>query len=87
MENIEFFQDELSLAGEIAVSHKNNILTDRISLQISGRKQISAQPVVNGTTVQCVVCPIGPANQLIVLLIDGFQDLIGGPRCIFDSYE
>ena len=51
MENIEFFQDELSLAGEIAVSHKNNILTDRISLQISGRKQISAQPVVNGTTV------------------------------------
>ena len=52
MENIEFFQDELSLAGEIAVSHKNNILTDRIFLQISGRKQISAQQVINGTTVQ-----------------------------------
>ena len=52
MENIEFLQAQLSLAGEIAVSHKNNILTDRIFLQISGRKQISAQPVINGTTVQ-----------------------------------
>ena len=51
MENIEFLQAQLSLAGEIAVSHKNNILTDRIFLQISGRKQISAQPVINGTTV------------------------------------
>ena len=44
MENIESLQAQLSLAGEIAVSHKNNILTDRIFLQISGRKQISAQP-------------------------------------------
>ena len=52
MENIESLQAQLSLAGEIAVSHKNNILTDRIFLQISGRKQISAQPVINGTTVQ-----------------------------------
>ena len=51
MENIESLQAQLSLAGEIAVSHKNNILTDRIFLQISGRKQISAQPVINGTTV------------------------------------
>ena len=54
MENIESLQAQLSLAGEIAVSHKNNILTDRIFLQISGRKQISAQPVVNGTTVFCM---------------------------------
>ena len=52
MENIESLQAQLSLAGEIAVSHKNNILTDRIFLQISGRKQISAQQVINGTTVQ-----------------------------------
>ena len=51
MENIESLQAQLSLAGEIAVSHKNNILTDRIFLQISGRKQISAQTVENGTTV------------------------------------
>ena len=51
MESIEFFHYQLSLAREIAVSHKNNILTDRIFLQISGRKQISAQPVINGTTV------------------------------------
>ena len=51
MENIESLQAQLSLAGEIAVSHKNNILTDRIFLQISGRKQISAQQVINGTTV------------------------------------
>ena len=51
MENIEFSPIQLSLAGEIAVSHKNNILTDRIILQISGRKQISAQTVINGTTV------------------------------------
>ena len=51
MENIEFFHYQLSLAREIAVSHKNYILTDRIFLQISGRKQISAQPVINGTTV------------------------------------
>ena len=58
MENIESLQAQLSLAGEIAVSHKNDILTDRIFLQISGRKQISAQQasaqqVINGTTVQC----------------------------------
>ena len=46
MENIESLQAQLSLAGEIAVSHKNNILTDRIFLQISGRKQISAQHTV-----------------------------------------
>ena len=52
MENIESLQAQLSLAGEIAVSHKNNILTDRIFLQISGRKQISAQQVINGTTVK-----------------------------------
>ena len=51
MENIEFLQAQLSLAGEIAVNHKNNILTDKIFLQISGRKQISAQSVINGTTV------------------------------------
>ena len=55
MENIESLQAQLSLAGEIAVSHKNNILTDRIFLQISGRKQISAQPVINGTTVHAVL--------------------------------
>ena len=53
MENIEFSHVQLSLAGEIAVSHKNNILTDRIFLQISDRKQISAQQVINGTTVLC----------------------------------
>ena len=52
MENIEFSPIQLSLAGEISVSQKNNILTDRIILQISVRKQISAQPVINGTTVQ-----------------------------------
>ena len=51
MENIEFSPIQLSLAGEISVSQKNNILTDRIILQISGRKQISAQTVINGTTV------------------------------------
>ena len=51
MENIEFLQTQLSLAGEIAVNHKNNILTDKIFLQISGRKQFSAQPVINETTV------------------------------------
>ena len=55
MENIESLQAQLSLAGEIAVSHKNNILTDRIFLQISGRKQISAQQVINGTTVLTVL--------------------------------
>ena len=51
MENIEFSPIQLSLAGEISVSQKNNILTDRIILQISGRKQISAQTVIDGTTV------------------------------------
>ena len=51
MENIEFSHVQLSLAREISVSQKNNIFTDRIFLQISGRKQISAQPVINGTTV------------------------------------
>ena len=51
MENIEFSHVQLSLAREISVSQKNNILTDRIFLPISGRKQISAQPVINGTTV------------------------------------
>ena len=55
MENIEFLHAQLSLAREIAVSHKYNILNDRIFLQISGRKQISAQPVINGTTVQSAV--------------------------------
>ena len=53
MENIESSHVQLSLAGEISVSQKNNILTDRIILQISGRKQISAQTVINGTTVEC----------------------------------
>ena len=53
MENIEFLHAQLSLARKIAVSHKYNILNDRIFLQISGRKQISAQPVINGTTVPC----------------------------------
>ena len=52
MENIEFSHIQLSLAGEISVSQKNDIFTDRIILQISGRRQISAQTVVNGTTVQ-----------------------------------
>ena len=52
MENIEFSHVELSLAREISVTQKNNILTDRIILQISGRKEISAQTVINGTTVQ-----------------------------------
>ena len=52
MENIEFSHVQLSLAREISVIQKNNILTDRIILQISGRKQISAQTVINGTTVQ-----------------------------------
>ena len=52
MENIEFSHVQLSLAREISVSQKNNILTDRIILQISGRKQISAQTVINGTTVE-----------------------------------
>ena len=49
MENIEFLcaQSQSSLAGEIAVSHKNNILADRIFLLISGRKQISAQPLIS----------------------------------------
>ena len=51
MENIEFLDVQLSLAREIPVSQKNNILTDKIILQISGRKQISAQTVINGTTV------------------------------------
>ena len=53
MENIEFSHVQLSLAGEISVSQKNDILTDRIIVQISGRRQISAQTVINGTTVQC----------------------------------
>ena len=52
MENIEFSHIQLSLAGEISVSQKNDIFTDRIILQISGRRQISAQTVINGTTVQ-----------------------------------
>jgi hypothetical protein len=51
MENFEFLHDQLSIARENSVTQKSNILTDRIFLQISGRKQISAQPVVNGTTV------------------------------------
>ena len=51
MENIEFLHAQLSLARKIAVNHKNNILNDRIFLQISGKKQISAQPVIIGTTV------------------------------------
>ena len=51
MENIEFSHVQLSLAGETSVSQKNTILTDRINLKISGRKQISAQTVINGTTV------------------------------------
>jgi hypothetical protein len=55
MENIEFSHVQLSLAREISASQKNNILTDRIFLQISGKKQISAQTVINGTTVLGVV--------------------------------
>jgi methyl coenzyme M reductase subunit D len=55
MENIEFSHAQLSLAREIAVSHKNNILTDKIFLQIYGIKQISAQPVINGPTVPTYV--------------------------------
>ena len=51
MGNIEFSHAQLSLAREIFVTQKSNILTDRLFLKISGRKQISAQPVVNGTTV------------------------------------
>ena len=51
MENIEFLHVQLSLAREISISQKYNLLTDRIILQISGRKQISAQTVINGTTV------------------------------------
>ena len=51
MENIDFSNVHLSLAREIFVSQKNNNLTDRIILQISGKKQISAQTVINGTTV------------------------------------
>ena len=34
MESIEFFHYQLSFAREIAVSHKNYILTDRIIAQI-----------------------------------------------------
>ena len=51
MENIEFLPIQLSLAGEISVSQKNIMLTDKIILQISGRKQISAQTVINGITM------------------------------------
>ena len=54
MENIEFSHVQLSLAREIPVSQKNKILTDRIILQISGRNQISAQTVINGTTVHLI---------------------------------
>jgi hypothetical protein len=39
------------IASKIADSHKNDILTARIFLQISVRKEISALPVINGTTV------------------------------------
>ena len=62
MENIEFSRVLLSLAREISVSQKNNILTDKIFLQISGRRQISAQPVVNGTNVQCLGKLAGSQN-------------------------
>ena len=55
MEDIEFSHVHLSLARKISVSQKNNIFTDRKFLQISGRKQISAQPVINGTTVHGIV--------------------------------
>ena len=51
MENIEFSHVHLSLAREISVSQKSNILTNRIIPQISGRKHISAQTVIKGTTV------------------------------------
>ena len=51
MENIEFSHVQMSLAREISISQKNNILTDRIYLQISGKKLISAQTVINETTV------------------------------------
>ena len=39
MENIEFFHVQMSLARKIPVSQENDILTDRIILQISGRKK------------------------------------------------
>ena len=68
MENIEFFHYQLSLAREIAVSHKNYILTDRIFLQISGRKQIRAQPVINGTTVP-------PKNRVSESKIDEIYEI------------
>ena len=53
MEIIEFSHVQLSLARGISVSQKNNTLTNRIILQISGKKQISALTVKNGTTVPC----------------------------------
>ena len=53
MEIIEFSHVQLSLARGISVSQKNNTLTNRIILQISGKKQISALTVKNGTTVVC----------------------------------
>ena len=55
MGNIEFSHAQLSLAREISVTQKSNILTDRLFLKISGRKQISAQQVINGTTVLTVL--------------------------------
>ena len=57
MEIIEFSHVQLSLAKGISVSQKNNILTNRIILQISGKKQISALTVKNGTTVYTTYLP------------------------------
>ena len=67
MENIEFLHAQLSLARKIAVSHKYNILNDRIFLQTSGRRQISAQPEVNGTTVHWMVAPPRVNNHSLIL--------------------
>ena len=70
MENIEFSHVQLSLAREIPVSQKNKILTDRIILQISGRKLISAQTVVNGTTVQERVIVARIRNSFFKILFE-----------------
>ena len=65
---IEFSHVQISLAREISVAQKNNILTDGIFLQISGRKQISDQQVINGTTVQ----PTGMRLDSVVHTVNCF---------------
>ena len=64
MENIEISHVQLSIAREISVTQNNIILTDRIILQISGRKQISAQTVINGTTVHKKLLKMVPVYTL-----------------------